>query len=288
MLLLSVPIMRWLRSIQKLGKEIAISSLIILLCAGCIVTSNYFSSVSAKSETRKLAHEKYVPKDFNVYKDSNLGFTISYPSDWQRVDKPINVNTLVSFHSPSQGPSDKFPDNLVVSAGKYSQKISPKKYIDTLIEGLRVTKGISITEVNQNYTVSGKNAFKVVYSTDKGRNEYVVMVVGLVVDFNFYVLTYTATLSSYGEFVDTVNKMISSVKISSSLDGSEPKHLSSLHDANIGVSIQYPSSWTVAQKGYLSSNLTIYPPLDNLTDSYFDNLRIYVSDLDGKKPSLES
>ena len=82
--------------------------------------------------------------------------------------------------------------------------------------------------------------------------------------------------------------MISSVKISSSLDGSEPKHLSSLHDANIGVSIQYPSSWTVAQKGYLSSNLTIYPPLDNLTDSYFDNLRIYVSDLNGKKPSLES
>jgi hypothetical protein len=114
------------------------------------------------------------------------------------------------------------------------------------------------------------------------------MVVGLLVDLNFYVLTYTADLSSYGEFVDTVNKIISSVKISSSLAGQGPNHVFNLHDANIGVSIQYPSSWTLAQEGYLSSNLTIYPPLDNLTDNYFDNLRIHVSDLDGKKHSLGS
>src|SRR4029079_12922022 len=119
-----------------LGKEIAISSLIILLCAGCLVTSNYFSSVSAKSETRKLMHEKYVPKDFKIYTESASGFMITYPSDWQRVDKPISVNNLVSFYSPLQGELDTFRDNVIVSVGKYSQKISSRDYIDSVIGNL--------------------------------------------------------------------------------------------------------------------------------------------------------
>jgi hypothetical protein len=69
-----------------------------------------------------LMHEKYTSKDFIAYKNPNLGFTIGYPSDWQRVDKPVNINTLVSFYSPFLGSSDTFRENVIVTVGKYSQK----------------------------------------------------------------------------------------------------------------------------------------------------------------------
>jgi hypothetical protein len=43
-----------------------------------------------------------------------------------------------------------------------------------------------------------------------------------------------------------------------------------------GIALHYPANWTRGSYNYLSSILTIYGPLNNLTDFYFDNIRINV------------
>jgi hypothetical protein len=80
--------------------------------------------------------------------------------------------------------------------------------------------------------------------------------------------------------------MISSIKISCE-PGEANQSMTPFHDARVGFTFKYPANWTILRQGYLSSNVTIYPPLDNLTDNYFDNLRIYAVNLHGNKPSLE-
>ena len=87
------------------------------------------------------------------------------------MDTPKSVDTLVSFYSPPLGPSDTFRDNIVITAGKYSQNISSSKFIEDFVAELQTAKGIKLDEVNKNYKISGHDAYKVVYSVKqrKGR-----------------------------------------------------------------------------------------------------------------------
>jgi hypothetical protein len=50
---------------------------------------------------------------------------MTYPSDWERIDRPPSVDMLVSFYSPPQDP-DAYLDNLVVSVGEYTSLIKPE------------------------------------------------------------------------------------------------------------------------------------------------------------------
>ena len=275
--------------VRKPAKEVVVVSIIIMVGLGYVIPINYFGSVTAKLEDRTVVHKKYVPGKFETYKDSTLGFKIEYPSDWQRVDTPKSLDTLVSFYSPPLGTSDTFRDNIVITAGKYSQNISSSKFIEDFVAQLQTAKGIKVDEVDKNYKISGHDAYKVVYSVNQGRDEYHVMRVGVPVGSNFYVITYTSQLSSFAEFIDTVNKMLSSVEISSSPEIANGKYSFVYHDNKTGVTLQYPTNWTFARPGYLLSNLTLYAPLDNLTDTYFENLRIYLTKMaPGSKVTLQN
>ena len=50
-------------------------------------------------------------------------------------------------------------------------------------------------------------------------------------------------------------------------------------DSENNLTLKYPSNWIAAQKGYLSSVLTIYAPLDDISDQYYDNIKVYVNNV---------
>jgi hypothetical protein len=102
------------------------------------------------------------------------------------------------------------------------------------------------------------------------------MQVGLIVGSAYITLTYNAELGRYAEYVPTIDKILSSVKINESILSEIPENDTIVFvDKPRGISVKYPSDWIKADGDYLGSIVTLLAPLEGPSDFYFDNIRIY-------------
>ena len=114
------------------------------------------------------------------------------------------------------------------------------------------------------------------------------MRIGVLVNSSFYVVTYIAEDSKFSDYEDVVNRMIKSLRIPpETSSSSDQEYVYRDPKTETKMTLKYPSTWILAQQGYSSSNITFYPPLDNVSDNYLDNLRIYINKLSNRNISLE-
>ena len=171
-----------------------------------------------------LSHSAHAQVDeaFKTYENPKFGLTVSYPPDWA-VDElrkdpavPSNNSIVAIFKSPSQGPNDKYLENVIVNIqGPRADIRSLEAYTANSEAAFKnMSDTIKITKSGKE-TLAGLPAHQLLYTSTgiPGLNLEKMQVFTVINNNTAYVITYGAEQAEYDKNIQDVEKMINSVKI---------------------------------------------------------------------------
>lgn len=152
------------------------------------------------------------PENFLTYGNSSLGITIKYPQSWERrdIDNPI-TGEVVAFVSSKQTEADKFQEKLTISVEDFSGTL--EDFSDTSTKD--ITKHLVKAEIQKprETTLANKSAYQLIYTGKDGENNLKSMQLFTLRGDKAYIVTYTAAIDNYNDFIQTAETMIKSFEI---------------------------------------------------------------------------
>jgi hypothetical protein len=163
-----------------------------------------------------------VDEAFQTYENPKFGLTLTYPPNWS-VDEirkdpavPSNNSIVAIFKSPSQGPNDKYLENVIINIqGPRSDIASLESYTENSLKAFKnMSDTIKITKSDKD-TVSGIPAHQLIYTSTgiQGLTLQKMQDFTVVNNNTAYVFTYGAEVPEYSKNLGNVEKMINSIKI---------------------------------------------------------------------------
>jgi len=163
-----------------------------------------------------------VDEAFKTYENPNFGLTLTYPPNWS-VDEirkdpavPSNNSIVAIFKSPSQGPNDKYLENVIINIqGPRSDIASLESYTENSLKAFNnMSDTIKITKSGKD-TLSGIPAHQLIYTSTgiQGLTLQKMQDFTVVNNNTAYVFTYGAEVPEYTKNLGNVEKMINSIKI---------------------------------------------------------------------------
>ena len=163
-----------------------------------------------------------VDEAFKTYENPKFGLTLSYPPSWTvdelRTDPaaPSNNSIVAIFKSPSQGPNDKYLENVIINVqGPRSDIASLETYTANSVAAFtNMSDTIKITKQGKD-TLAGLPAHQLLYTSTgiPGLNLEKMQVFTVVNNNTAYVVTFGAESAEYDKNIQDVEKMINSIKI---------------------------------------------------------------------------
>ena len=163
-----------------------------------------------------------VDQAFKTYDNPKFGLTLSYPPDWTvdeiRKDPSVasNNSIVAIIKSPSQGPNDKYLENVIINIqGPRADIASLEGYTENSLKAFNnMSDTIKITKSSKD-TLSGIPAHQLIYTSTgiKGLTLQKMQIFTVVNNNTAYVITYGAEVPEYQKNLGDVEKMIKSIKI---------------------------------------------------------------------------
>ena|SRR5919199_4882639 len=175
-----------------------------------LIDNNGISKAIASSSTT------LEPKHFLTVEKPILGFKISYPSDWNIIDNDF----VISFKAPSNAALVTFSITNLSSFSKANLTLEQysSNEIDTIksLESKRVGNFFKLIE-SKPYLLSGQPGHEIVFlnetSVNTMHNYIKTLLVWSIVDDKVYQIRYSAKLSEYPNYIQTVFYMIDSFRL---------------------------------------------------------------------------
>ena len=149
---------------------------------------------------------------FSDYESADLGFSLEYPEAWQIVERQ-SLNT-VGFVTPASGVEGEFRANLSVGVQDLgSPQISLQAYTDLFLQ--QAPAQIDSFELIESgpALLAGLPAHRVVYSGMQYGLPLQWLQVWTLAGGRAYIVTYTAEVVPFDEFLDEVHYTISTIEI---------------------------------------------------------------------------
>ncbi len=157
-----------------------------------------------------LIHPSKPPEEFLTYANSSI--KIKYPQSWERrdIDNPI-TGEVVAFVSAKQTDADKFQEKLTISVEDFSGTL--QDFSDTSTND--ITKHLVKADIQKprETTLANKSAYQLVYTGKDGENNLKSMQLFTLKGDKAYIVTYTAAIDNYNDFIQTAETMIKSFEI---------------------------------------------------------------------------
>lgn len=154
---------------------------------------------------------------FALYKNSQEGFSIQYPEKWAKQEGAYE--TIVTFSSP-QGANDTFLENVNILTEDVTAfpGLTPEEYeqgsVEQIKQALTQIKNFKQVE-SKSMTLSGMPGRSVAYTSTVVANNLNVYTRQFITINNnkVYIITYTSSQNDPNKYMDLVQKMVSSFKI---------------------------------------------------------------------------
>jgi hypothetical protein len=150
--------------------------IIVLIIIGAVVWRTNLStspSTSGTSTTTSQVNEPSVPSSQTVkiseklseYKNDELGFSVKYPTTWEKVESPTSVSLVVpTADEKEKNTVAKIESKINVNSGKCA--FPP---VTTIKERNSITvKDLTFNMISMSNTLQGKTYFNRMYSLQKG------------------------------------------------------------------------------------------------------------------------
>jgi hypothetical protein len=162
------------------------------------------------------AQKNDIPADWLPFTDTAYNFSIRYPADWEF--KPKNTNTRFFITSSTENDSDKFRENInciarVVEEKGFTIKMAEDAIKKSLGEKLQDYKLLR----SEYLTWNSSETLELEYTCTQTSSDVSYSIRMLqrmaVVKGTLFTLTYTAEQKSYRKYIDTVKKVLASLKV---------------------------------------------------------------------------
>ena len=162
------------------------------------------------------------PKDnLLTYANSAHGVSVKYPQLWTKTETldPI-TGSLATFMAPVQvNNSDVFQENLrIIVQNLAGKNVTLAEYTQTSIEEIKLFSPDAEIVEQRNTQLANEPAHQVVYTGKEEGYTLKHLQIWTIKDNKVYIITYTAELNKYSDYLKTVQKMINSFEINSKVD----------------------------------------------------------------------
>ena len=195
-------------------------SILIGFTIFCGVSSGFgLNTVSAQQGSPKIQEDNNTA--LSTYSDDDIGFSLSYPSDWTKDTSNAQHYAVITFKSPENNASVDIrilPQGDYKTIKEYGDKTFKQSNDNTLLQYYR----------NSSTLLGGKLALKAIYLTTYNPNVFekamgyqsstskAMMVATMVPEKkSIFALVYFSNGSDFNKYLPTVEEMVKSFKIAS-------------------------------------------------------------------------
>jgi eukaryotic-like serine/threonine-protein kinase len=174
-----------------------------------IIFVTLMSTLLLHPNSQALAQEQFL-----TYENPELGISIQYPSNWEKL---VNLDNFVTFTAPPETDTRIYPAalGLKVQELSSSQKNIPLQEITKvqMSDLKRSNPDLNVLE-STSTTIADKPAHKIVFSAiDNKEVERKAMQVWTVIGNKAFLITYKAEPDKFSSYLPTIERMIDSFKV---------------------------------------------------------------------------
>lgn len=144
------------------------------------------------------------------YESATDGFAIEYPSDWTFQEHVYN--TSVMFFSPLKS-WDDIKENVSITKTALNKPYTLEEYYAINKSDLASLKPWFTEVSNKLITLHDKQFQQLIYTGMSNGIELKWQQLSYIYNQSIYVLTYTATSTTFDEYIDAVNAMVATLEI---------------------------------------------------------------------------
>lgn len=195
--------------------------LTVIFFFSIIITSILFCLINITDlDIRALAIDD--SDSFLTYNNSQLNFSIQYPSTWDVIDNKFqpeleNISSTIEIKSPFEGSQDLLQEEFLISINKLQEKITFDDYVDNALNEFKNEYRDFQLISNNSTMIDNHNGRKLSYSYIAGVDPVSIKLImnhTIISDGNkVYVLSFGTPPEKYYEYLSIINKMINSFKI---------------------------------------------------------------------------
>src|SRR5687767_14452838 len=195
--------------------------LTVIFFFSIIITSILFCLINITDlDIRALAIDD--SDSFLTYNNSQLNFSIQYPSTWDVIDNKLqpeleNISSTIEIKSPFEGSQDLLQEAFLISINKLMENITFNDYVDNALTQFKNEYRDFQLISNNSTMIDNHNGRKLSYSYIAGVDPLRIKLIMnhyIISDGNkVYVLSFGTPPDKYYEYVSIINKMVNSFKI---------------------------------------------------------------------------
>lgn len=195
--------------------------LTVIFFFSIIITSILFCLINITDlDIRALAIDD--SDSFLTYNNSQLNFSIQYPSTWDVIDNKFqpeleNISSTIEIKSPFEGSQDLLQEAFLISINKLMENITFNDYVDNALTQFKNEYRDFQLISNNSTMIDNHNGRKLSYSYIAGVDPLSIKLIMnhyIISDGNkVYVLSFGTPPDKYYEYLSIIQKMINSFKI---------------------------------------------------------------------------
>jgi eukaryotic-like serine/threonine-protein kinase len=165
------------------------------------------TSLLLHPNSQVLAQEQFL-----TYENSELGISIQYPSNWEKI---ASLDNFVTFTAPPETDTRIYPAALGLKVQELSSKNIPLQEITKvqMSDLKRSNPDLKVLE-STSTTIADKPAHKIVFSAiDNKEVERKAMQVWTVIGNKAFLITYKAEPDKFSSYLPIIERMIDSLKV---------------------------------------------------------------------------
>ncbi|MGQ0739941.1 MAG: PsbP-related protein [Bacteroidota bacterium] len=163
-----------------------------------------------------IAQKNEIPPDWPSFTDTAYNYSVRYPADWEFKQKNTNTRFFVTSYTENDG--DKFRENINCIVRVLDEKGFTIKTAENAIKKSLSEKLQDYALLRSGYlTWNNSEALELEYTCTQTASAVSYSIHMLqriaVVKGNLFTLTYTAEQKSYSRYIDTVKKVLASLRV---------------------------------------------------------------------------